>query len=72
MLDRVRIWDGENGNVHIELKDEDDVPFSHTVIPPHEWKELRDNMIKTFPANVSVSLLTDYLVALGIHALEMR
>ena len=64
MLDRVRIWDDEAGNVHYEVKDSDGVPFIHTCMTSTEWKALRDKQIDTYPGNVTVSMLTDYLAVL--------
>lgn len=69
MFDRVRIWDDQSGNVHYEIKDANGVPFIHTAMPAHEWKALRDKQIDSFPANVSISLLTD-LLAVSADVLE--
>lgn len=74
MLDRVRIWDtevktlGENEPVqryiHYELANQDGTIQAHGCIPEIEWRELRANVIRTYPADVSVSKLTDYITVL--------
>lgn len=62
LLDRVRVWDDSSQNVHYELtSNEDGSIIAHGCIPPNEWKQLRDNVIRSFPANVSISMLANFL-----------
>lgn len=67
MLDRIRIWDDSKQNVHYELANPDGTIHAHGCIPQNEWHELRAGILRTFPANVSISKLTDYLVVLAEH-----
>lgn len=68
VFDRVRIWSGENGNVHYEIRDANDVPFVHGAMSESDWKDLRAKQIQTYPPNVSVSLLTNLIAILAIVA----
>lgn len=65
VLDRVKISDGENNCVLWTFADEDGVIIASGCIPSSEWKELRDNVISSFPKHVTTSVLTDYIVILG-------
>ena len=61
MLERIRIWDSKDGFVHYELTATDGTIEAHCAMPVNEWIALRNKQIHSYPGNVSISLLTDYL-----------
>lgn len=75
MLDRIRIWDTEVKTlgeekpvqrfIHYELANPDGTIEAHGCIPQNEWTELRAGVIGTYPADVSISKLTDYITVLA-------
>lgn len=64
MIGNARIWTDDAGMFHYELSDDQGVPFIHSAMTSDEWNGLRNKLIKQYPPNVSVSLLTDYLTVL--------
>lgn len=64
MLDRLHIWTDESGLVHYEERDQNGTPVSHCAMHPNEWYNLRTQVISTYPGNVSISLLTDYIAVM--------
>lgn len=64
MIDKIRIWNDDSGNVHYEVKDKQDTPFMHVCMSQSEWNALRNKTIESYPAGVQLSTLTDYLAVL--------
>lgn len=66
MLDRVQIWSDDKQNVHYTLASEiDGSIIAQGVIPHHEWNHLRNNVIRSYPADAQLCTLTDYITVLG-------
>jgi hypothetical protein len=65
MIERVKITDLKDGYVKIELADETGIVIDVSVVPENEWRDLRNNVLKTIPNN-DFSLCVTYLAAFTV------
>lgn len=68
MVANITILDDSTETVRYQQTDDDGLIIATGSIPLDEWYLLRNKMIHSFPREVTISMLTDYLVILSVLA----